>query len=332
MKDRTRVTVLSGGADLSKVVTRLRLAHGDLKVLAEPQLDIAAHEIDLDPVIGWRSPGCPCCRIHLGLIDAIRNTCENPDQPPHLLVVLSAPDVITALQTLISDPDLLRLCELGALLVSEDGVALSTRIAEGLPLASAASLDLLPIADRILITRPEMLTPRAGAEILNTFATINRVGESFYLSDEPNSNEPNCDAVLKELLHLHAWHGSPTLSSDCGREAADVNFVYRHSGETAETVILEVEQALNPEAVQAWIDEVIEAHGSRILRLQGALSIIDDKEPERICCHGILSYATCHSESQHHAGKKSTSSRMVVIGYGLNESHLRRGFEAAVSR
>ncbi len=327
MKDRTRVTVLSGGADLSEVVTRLRLAHGDLKVLAEPQLEIAGYKIDLDPVIGWRSPGCPCCRIHLGLIDSIKQTCESPKPPQHIVAVISAPDVIAALQTLISDPDLLRLCELDGLIIGEDGVALSTRIAEGLPLVSTASLDLLPIADRILVTKPEMLTPRSGAEILRAFATINKVGQSLHLS-----YGPNCDAVLKESLDLHAWHGSPKVSSDSLSETADVDFVQYHSENIAETVTLEVEQALDPEAIQAWIDDVIKTNGSRILRLQGALSIVDESDPERICCHGVLSYATSHSENQHPSGRKSTFSRMVVIGYGLNESHLRQGFEAAISR
>jgi G3E family GTPase len=327
MKDRTRVTVLSGGADLTEVVTRLRLAHGDLKVLAEPQLDIAGYKIDLYPVIGWRSPGCPCCRIHLGLIDAIRQTCESPNPPQHIVAVISAPDVIAALQTLISDPDLLRLCELDGLLIGEDGVALSTRIAEGLPLVSTASLDLLPIADRVLVTRPEMLTPRSGREILQTIASINRIGRSLHLS-----YGPECDAVIRESLNLHAWHGSPAVSSGGGSEVTDADFVRRHLAEAAETVILEVEQALDPDAIQAWIDEVITTNGSRILRLQGALSIIDESDPERICCHGIMGYTTSHSENQHASGKKSTSSRMVVIGYGLNESHLRQGFEAAISR
>jgi G3E family GTPase len=96
------------------------------------------------------------------------------------------------------------------------------------------------------------------------------------------------------------------------------------------TVVLRQHAPLDPEAVDAWLEQLVDTHARRLLRMQGALSVVS--VPERVCCHGVRSFAMSHSENADPATSRRHESLVVVVGHGLDVAELADGFAATRSR
>lgn len=87
------------------------------------------------------------------------------------------------------------------------------------------------------------------------------------------------------------------------------------------------DRALDADRVDEWLDEIIAAHAARLLRLQGAIAV--PGQAERTCIDGVRSWATSHSEAEHPAGRRSTTSMVMLVGRGLPVAALHADFAAA---
>ncbi|MEM8618603.1 MAG: GTP-binding protein [Actinomycetota bacterium] len=263
-----------------------------------------------------RTPGCACCTLRLDVIDGLLRAVRRPKPPAHVLVV-AAPgdDVTTIAYTVLSDADLARHVRLDGVVVSLDAVAMATRAAGGMPLGSGPELEALVMADALVLDRASELTNDAIISIRQSLGAINAIGSTL----ERTADGSILGAQRHRLIGLDAWHGAPAVGSRNGVQ------LHRH-GNGPSTLVLRQQAPLDPDAVDAWLDRVIESHAQRLVRLQGALAI--DSAPARVCCHGVRSYAMSHSESADPPASRRGESLVVIVGHDLDAEDLSSEFAA----
>jgi G3E family GTPase len=244
--------------------------------------------------------------MRLDLLESVRRAALHASPPRRIVVIVDAAggdDVVTVLYTILSDGDLGRLVRLDGVVHLIDAIALATRTSCGLAAGSVVELDALAIADRIVLERADQLTLCRHDELIALIGSINAVG-----TIRPGP-----------MFELDAWHGVPNIERLPNR-----------LDDAPETIVLRQDHLLDPEAVDEWLDRLIAGHATRLLRVQGVLSVVDS--PARVCCHGVRSFAMSHSELEHAHPPSCDESLLVIVGRGLDRSELTASFEATRAR
>jgi G3E family GTPase len=313
------VTVI-GGADAVRVARRLR-GPGDCVV--GPTWDGPGSILTVADV-AHRTPGCPCCAMRLDLCDAVLRAARQARRPGRILVTADPGDDITTITyTLLSDADLARHVRLDGVVMALDAVAAATRIAGQGPLGSALELDGLAVADVIVLGRARELTSDGFGRLVAALRTVNAVGSVCAPAWSTNGDDQPGDTML---VGLDAWHGAPAVGA--GR-----SFPVPSSPagpEEPTTLVLRQSEPLDPDAIDEWLEQLVDTHACRLLRMQGALSVVS--VPERVCCHGVRSFAMSHSENADPPGSRRHESLVMVIGRGLDVQELAGGFAATRAR
>ena len=262
-----------------------------------------------EPDVYFRSPGCPCCAIREDLIASVVRATRRSKPPEHLCVVVdpATDDLLTVISTLLSSFESSQRCSLDSVVLHLDAVELATRIATGGSVVSAELEPAVAIADLITIDRTSQVTNSALASMstaLRTQAAFARV-----------VNGPSDSAGGGG--RLDAWHGTPAAIA-----------IESDRNSTPSTVVLRLDDPLDPNAVEEWLDLLLAQHATRLYRMQGALSIVGNDE--RTCCFGVRSFAVSHSE-RGHISRRSTDSVIALCGLGLNADELAASFESTVA-
>ncbi len=270
--------------------------------------------------VGHRTPDCPCCAMRLDVVDGLLRTVRCARRPADVLLVAGADhDLATIVYTILSDADLARHVRLDSVVVAVDAVATATRLAAGGPLGSRVELDALAIADALVVTRAGEVTTEGLDSVRAACTEVNAVGAQLTLPGERPTTPADVRQLRATTLGLDAWHGAPAVDPSVT--------VLRHAaGGAPDTVVLRQEAPLDPAAVDEWLDQLIETHAQRLVRMQGALAI--ESSPVRVCCHGVRSFAMSHSEADDPIASQRTESLLVVVGYDLDVDALTDEFAA----
>lgn len=314
------VTIVAGGAEAAALADRLDV-RGDDAVIVSEDIQTGRCEpgrFSVLPDTVSRTAGCVCCRLRLDLVDAMaRVACRT--RPPRRVLVGLGPneDVVAAVYTVLTDPELRRHVRLDGVVATLDAVAAATNLAVGRPIGDALAAERIAVADRIVISRGADVLPAALARIRRTVASVGRFG-TVVVPGAPSRN-------LGTLLGLDAWHAIPAVT-EAQAEPTDA------FGDVTlpQTVVLRQAGLLDPDEVEEWLDDVITQHAPRLMRLQGVLSV--DGAPSRVCCHAVRSYSMSHPEQEHASGPGSAASVVVVTGAELDAHDLAEGLRRTVIR
>lgn len=299
----TTTTLIAGRTAIGEIGATDLLASGRI-VTAEPN-------------VHHRTPGCDCCAVREDLVAAVLRATRRTDPPARVIVLLDpvADDILTAVTTILSSPEIARRCELDSVVLGLDAVELATRLTVGNDLAMTRPDDpdridglgtALAIADRILIQGPDRVTSEMATRIRD--AVLGHAGFGTIV---------DAQTAAWSAGRLEAWHGTPLATSIESDRAA-----------LPTTAILRVDAPLDSEAIDEWLDLLVARHASRLFRIQGALSVAGNDE--RTCCYGVRSFATSHSEREHRT-RRSTESVLAICGVGLDVDELAAGFRATVA-
>jgi G3E family GTPase len=213
---------------------------------------------------------------------------------------------------------------LDGVVMALDAVATATRIAGDGPLGSALELDGLAVADVIVLGRSRDLTPDGFGRLVASLRAVNLIGSVY----APGQGLSDVDRPHDSMVAgLDAWHGAPAV--DARISTSTPSHVVGES-RSAATVVLRQTAPLDPDAVDQWLDRLVETHARRLLRMQGALSVVS--AAERVCCHGVRSFAMSHSENADPATSRRAESLVLVVGHGLAVDELASGFAATRAR
>ncbi|MGY6500297.1 MAG: GTP-binding protein [Acidimicrobiales bacterium] len=221
-------------------------------------------------------------------------------------------DTVTAVQTILGDADLRRSAYIDSLIAVVDAEAAALRLADGGPLLpTSISSDQVSVADAVVITRRERLTPRAldavawGLRGLNPSATLR--------FDIP---EPG---VLVGLGSYDACQVERRLRA--ARFAATLP-----SERTLVSTTFGVTGLLDPDALQRWIERLHQDHGSDLLQLHGLFAVAGDDR--RVIASGARSVLELTAGSPWH--DEDPVSRLSVVGRGLDLPDLAVSLSEAV--
>lgn len=318
------VTVISG-ADAVRLARDIRRP-GDCIVGASWD---GPGSILIRPDVAHRTPGCPCCAMRLDVIGGLLRAVRRAERPRRVLLIAGADDDITTITyTLLSDADLGRHVRLDGVVMALDAVATSTRISGNGPLGSGFELDGLAVADVIVLGRSRDLTTDGFGRLVAALRRVNLVGSLYAPGQGLRDVDHPVDRPDESMVTgLDAWHGAPAVDARISAltPSDDVGACQR-----AATVVLRQTAPLDPDAVDQWLDRLVETHARRLLRMQGALSVAS--VTERVCCHGVRSFAMSHSENADPATSRRGESLVLVVGHGLDVDELASGFAATRSR
>lgn len=259
-----------------------------------------------DPDVYWRTPGCDCCAVREDLIESLVRATRRTEPPERIVVIVPVgrDDLLMAVSTILSSFEISRRSTLDAVVLHLDAVELATRLTTDVELVDDAVVSALAIADRVVLDGEDQITDEVGRRLRTTLAA--QAGFARLHMGDPS-----------DLTRIDAWHGAP-----------DVRPVRSARLDRPATVVLRVDQPLDAQAIEEWLDLVVARHAPRLLRLQGALSV--NGQPERTCCYGIRSFATSHSEGDHEH-RRSSESVLALCGLELDAEELLAGFRSTVA-
>lgn len=275
--------------------------------------------------VAERTPGCPCCRSRLDVIDAVERLVRRRLRPDRVFVGVDVGtidddqggDVATVVHSVLSDPDLQRLVRLDGVAVVVDAPQLSTRLRAGLPFASPAALDALAMADEVLFTNVDHVTSDSGRAVARATRAVSLL--AHFTTDRPDGLPP--------LRLRNAWETAPRHAQQLSH-AAD----HHPSGSAVagpRTVILEQDGPLDPDAVEEWLDETLAGNARRLLRLQGSFRIAGERSRWR--CHAVRSYAQSCTEVAGAGPGNDSSSVVAIVGRDLDAAELSDGFRGTLA-
>jgi G3E family GTPase len=317
------VTVI-GGADANRLARKVR-EKGDC--IVGPTWN-GHGSILIDADVAHRTPGCICCAMRLDVVDGLLRATRRFHRPRRILLVAEAgEDLTTITYTVLSDPDLARHVRLDGVVMALDAVASTTRLAGEGSVGSQLEIDALAVADLVVVDRSDELTSAGFDRLVTAVRAVNRVGVLWPPAPRHRSGRRRGDDIPVAITkRLDAWHGAPAVDTvTTFRAPPSIG-----GSDTPATVVLRQSEPLDPGAVDEWLARLVDTHARRLLRMQGALAVVSS--PERVCCHGVRSFAMSHSESADPPQSRRHESLVLVIGRGLDVAELAAGFAATRSR
>lgn len=258
----------------------------------------------------------PASPVRLDVVDGLLRAVRRAERPHRaLLAAGNDEDIATAAYTVLADPDLMRHVHLGSVVMVIDAVATATRIASAGPVGEPLEVDGLAMADLIVLARTDELTASGRTSLDGELRGLNGLAPILSLADDATT-------IRAALNRPDRWRGAPGVEP---RQAAAAPARHGHP----RTVVLRQTTPLDPEAVEGWLDRLIDANANGILRLQGTFAI--ESSPARVLCHGVRSFALSRADGAPGSDPAQNESIVAIVGHGLDVDELASDFAATRS-
>ncbi|OCR21901.1 GTP-binding protein [Pseudomonas syringae] len=312
------VTVLSGflGAGKTTLLRHLLKAEHGLKIaVIENEFSDAGIDTQLlgaEPVqVMTLSNGCVCCTIHTDLTKALFLLLERLDSGEiafdRLVIECTGlADPAPVAQTFFIDEELRERYILDGIITLVDAANADTHLAQTIAQAQ------IGFADRLLVSKRDLVDDAAFEALSARLTRINRRA--------PIRIVEHGKIDLAELLDVRGFN----LNADLGggmslRPVAPAG----HSVDRISSLVLRSDQPLDLDKLSEFMNELLEEHGSQLLRYKGVLSIVD--EPRRMVFQGVLKLYGFDWDTEW-AEDEKRESVIVFIADELPEEKIRAGF------
>ncbi len=300
----------------------------------------AAELVDLvagngDRIVGdrWFGPGSitvdyntehtpidPHSRPQIDVIDGLLRAVRRQRRPDHVLLVAThGVNLTTIVGAMLTESDLMRHINLDGVVVTVDGVAATTHLIEHETVGNCTDLDAIAIADTIAIGRSASLTSEGLAALRRALHAANTIGPVVEIPELGTGAEP-VQSIRSAVLGLKGWCGRPKAVRSSTTLRPD-------SAQAPATVVLREPGSVDRNAVERWIDRVIDTHATGLLRLQGAFSV-GSKPNAQLLCRGVGPYAASSIATSCPRRTDERDSVVLVVGRNLNVDQLASEFAA----
>jgi G3E family GTPase len=232
---------------------------------APPSLDATAFAVvEVDPEIAALEEGCVCCVVRWDLIATLGRLAARRMRPRRVVVVLDPDaDVATAVQTLLGDSSLRRICVLDAVVHLVDVRPLDV----ARPLVAPEQLDRsLAVADHVVLTGLGQLGPESAAGLRRSLRVRAR-GASLAVT-------PSAAAAVLDGRQEH-W----TLGGVLRRHGHHHGMLLAEGGGTVRWMEATLPGRVDPDRLQDWLHDLGDHPGAGLLRLEGVFSVLGEPQP-----------------------------------------------------
>ncbi|PHN23159.1 GTPase [Pseudomonas sp. ICMP 561] len=312
------VTVLSGflGAGKTTLLRHLLKTEHGLKIaVIENEFSDAGIDTQLlgaEPVqVMTLSNGCVCCTIHTDLTKALFLLLERLDSGEiafdRLVIECTGlADPAPVAQTFFIDEELRERYILDGIITLVDAANAETHLAQTIAQAQ------IGFADRLLVSKRDLVDDAAFEALSARLTRINRRA--------PIRVVEHGKIDLAELLDVRGFN----LNADLGggmtlRPLAPAG----SSIDRISSIVLRTDEPLDIDKLSEFMNELLEEHGSQLLRYKGVLNIAG--EPRRMVFQGVLKLYGFDWDTEWEEGEKRESV-IVFIADELPEEKIRAGF------
>ena len=316
------VTVLSGflGAGKTTLLRHLLKTEHGLKIaVIENEFSDAGIDTQLlgaEPVqVMTLSNGCVCCTIHTDLTKALFLLLERLDSGEiafdRLVIECTGlADPAPVAQTFFIDEELRERYILDGIITLVDAANADTHLAQTIAQAQ------IGFADRLLVSKRDLVDDATFDALSARLTRINRRAPIRVVE------HGNID--LAELLDVRGFNLNADLGGGMGggmglRPVAPAG----HSLDRISSLVLRSDQPLDLDRLSEFMNELLEEHGSQLLRYKGVLNIAG--EPRRMVSQGVLKLYGFDWDTEWEEGEKRESV-IVFIADELPEEKIRAGF------
>ena len=270
--------------------------------------------------------GCICCTVSGDIADTLETLWRRRAEgvlPPFRRIAIETTglaDPAPVVHALLGAPDAQYACRLDGIVTTVDA------------LHGAGQLDRQPearrqvaMADRILLTKTDLVDAAAVAMITERIAALNQAApmrqvtdgaidpaDVFDLGPDPAATEGRLAQWLR-ALERDPHHGHRHLP-------------FRHGDEIG-SVVLRQRRPIEWAALEVWLDSVLSLRGDRVLRLKGLVRIAGHDRP--VVLQGV--HHVLHPPVFLERAVASGTSQIVLITRGLSAVGLRASFAAAMA-
>lgn len=255
--------------------------------------------------------GCVCCTIRSDLKETIRSLQSRVAAGQIaafrrvFLETTGLADPTPIISTVLGEPIIRRHFRVGNTVCTVDAMAGPATLT-----AQPESIKQIAVADRILITKSDLVDDRQAASIKREVARINPVATISLTSgtgfDTAALFARDIGDDGERAAEIHRWIGNAEGMSD---------HLHDHPDGTACAFMIELGERINWTAFGVWLTALLHAHGERILRVKGLLNVSESQTP--VVVHGVqhMVYPPLHMSRWPDADR---SSRLVFITRGIS--------------
>jgi G3E family GTPase len=268
--------------------------------------------------------GCICCTVRSDVSAALRDLyskaerglCRKFDRT--VIETTGLADPAPIIYTLMTDPVIRHHFRLSSVIATVDAVNGARQFAE-----NRESVKQAAVADRLVLTKTDLATPRAVETMRSRLAAFNPsaqvvdanndaigpaliFGSDFY---DPSHKTAEVRAWLDEERQPHTHQ-----HTEFGRHAADITSFH-----------LVFESPLDWTAFGIWLTMLLNRHGERVLRIKGILNVAGSQTP--LCVNGVqhLVHPPFHLERWPTSNRQS---RLVFIVRDIDPAVIKRSLLA----
>ncbi len=316
---RVPVTVLTGflGAGKTTLLNYVLSAnHGRRIAVIENEFgEVGIDEalvLQSDEEIFEMNNGCVCCTVRGDLVRILGRLLRRDEPLDHIIIETTGlADPSPVAQTFFFDDELRDRLELDAIVTLVDAKHLLLHL-DGAAGANAQVVDQIAFADRLVITKADLVDRSGIDEVVRRVRQVNGLAELVFAEH---------GAVdLDRILGVHAFDLDRIVEMDPSFLAGEVE---HHHDAGVTSVGFDVVGELDPDRLSAWMEQLVQEWAVDIFRMKGILAIAG--EDQRYVFQGVHMLVDTQPAAPWVPGEERRS-RLVFIGRNLDRQQLEASF------
>lgn len=317
VQQKVPVTVLTGylGAGKTTLLNRIPSEEHDKRVavivneFGEIGIDNQL-VIDADEEVLEMNNGCICCTVRGDLIRIISNLMSRRDQFDHLVIETTGlADPAPVIQSFFTDEVMLRQTQLDSVVTVVDVKHVAQHW------ESEEAQEQIAFADIILLNKAELVSPEILQSLKQKVRGINAIAKIYTTN--------YCDLSLDAVLGVQSFDLKNALAID--PEFLDES-AHEHDDSVYSVAINEA-GTIDPDKVNRWLYQLVQAHGPELFRMKGILNAHDMER--RFVFQGV------HMTLDGRPGKpwkpdEVRRNELIFIGRNLDQMNLSAGFQSCL--
>jgi len=328
---RTPCTILTGflGSGKTTLLNHILRNKEDVRIavieneFGEVGVDDAL-VIETEEEVFEMNNGCVCCTVRGDLLRILTKLRQRETPFDHIIIETTGlADPAPVAQTFFVDDTIRNYYELDAIVTVVDAAHILPHLLEEKPEGfENESVEQLAFADKILLNKLDLVSPKEKEKVLGHIRAINEYSEIIECS--------YAKVDIKSVLNIKAFDLAKVLQKE--ESFLDTEEEHQHDT-TVSSVGIQFEGSLHAEKLNTWLTVLLRDNGVDIFRSKGILNI--QGSDARYVFQGVHMLMSI-SSSDDGVGRpwkegETRSNRLIFIGRNLDREAIESKFKECVA-